>query len=686
MITGIRSFLRLGGFFLVLPAAVRAAADFDLSRRTPVASEEQIPVADFFRAPLFSQPQLSPNGERFVALVETGNDHTGLFVYDLTKRQSQAAMGPGDSDVYSVAWLNSDRLLLSLSREKIYAAGLVVADAGKISENYPVETNNATSLVAVPRKEPMHPLIWILRNAYDDGEDMGVVQIDAKRSLNRNEHALIGSMQYNDRDRDMMHGTKASIVASYPQPPGMAVNYLADKDGALAFAITVQDGTFSLFRFSGKKWVLCPVNLDEVFPVSHGDRPGELIVIGPREAGVPRGIQKLDTETGRLGELLYRDKMYDVDACSFYAHPATGDILGVRFSRNRMHTAWFSQGYADLQTVLEGLFPNSIVQLIGSNNDETRFFLAVYSDREPAAYYAFDLAKKKVELIHKTAPWFDSARMRPMNILKFKTRDGHQLEGYLTLPAGASKQTRVPLVVLPHGGPWARDTWGFDREAQFLASRGYAVLQPNYRGSPGYDWKFPQNDMWAFRKMHDDVTDAVKTLLTTGLIDAERVAIMGTSFGGYLAACGAAFEPEMYRCAIAIAGVFDWERVLKEARSKRFESAEFGILLRNLGDPAAKQEEFDEISPLRHVSKIKIPFLVAHGKVDDVASISESRALIAELEKHNVPFDTLFVRGEGHGMSRLKNQVELYSRVEQFLAAHLAPRRTAAAPAGAGAP
>jgi dipeptidyl aminopeptidase/acylaminoacyl peptidase len=255
-----------------------------------------------------------------------------------------------------------------------------------------------------------------------------------------------------------------------------------------------------------------------------------------------------------------------------------------------------------------------------------------------------------------------------------KTRDDHQIEAYLTLPAGATKENPPPLVVLAHGGPHARDAWGYDGEVQFLASRGYAVLQANYRGSSGYNWTFPAGDDWEFRKMHDDVTDAVKMLGKAGRIDPSRIAIMGTSFGGYLAVCGAAFEPDLYRCAITISGVFDWTQVINEKKSVQYDSAAYGIFLRNLGDPKANPAQFDRISPLRHIGDVRIPVFVAHGRDDEVADVAESRALISELEKFHVPHESLLVAREGHGMSFTKNQVELYTRIEAFLAKNLLPK------------
>jgi dipeptidyl aminopeptidase/acylaminoacyl peptidase len=230
--------------------------------------------------------------------------------------------------------------------------------------------------------------------------------------------------------------------------------------------------------------------------------------------------------------------------------------------------------------------------------------------------------------------------------------------------------------MLPHGGPWARDNWGYDGEAQFLASRGYAVLKPNYRGSTGYNWMFPKEDEWDFRKMHDDVTDATKAMIASGLIDRDRIAIMGGSFGGYLAVSGVVNEPGLYRCAVTIAGVFDWENQIKDKKYDQYENPTFGRLMHMLGDPKKEPEKFDLISPGRHADQIRVPVFVSGGKDDYTVDIEQSQTLIAALKKYHVPHESLLVREEGHGMGHLDNQVKLYSRIEAFLAKNLLPKQT----------
>lgn len=652
-----------------------AEEKIDLHRVAPVPADQPIPVQDFFRPPLFARPMLNATGTWFAASIDLG-DHTGLLTCNLSNMKIDFLKGSADKDLYGFTWLDRTRLVTSWTSGRLYAEGLYVTDAATLGNNYAIETYSATELVGVPRREPMKPLVWIRRNAYDDGKDMGVVQIDATKSLGRNRFAQPGSTQAEAaQDETSLYGTRASIINKYPSPGNNAVvvGYLSDKDGQLEFGLTADNGIYALFRLEAGKWQKCPVDLDAIDIVGAGDKPNELIVVGPRQNDRPRALQRLDAVSGLLGEVLLQDDSYDAEDCQLYRHPVTGTVLGVRFLRSQFATAWFDPAYRVVQKLLETRFPGQVVQILGSDEKEGRFFVRSYSDRQPVTYYSLDLTAHTVGLIKCADPWLDPARMLPMRIVKVKTRDGHRLEAFLTLPAEASKDHPAPLVVLPHGGPWGRDEWGFDREAQFLASRGYAVLQPNYRGSTGYSWMFPATDQWAFRKMHEDVTDAVKTLLSTGLVDPSRVAIMGTSFGGYLAACGAAFEPDLYRCAVAISGVFDWAQVMKDAKYDQYSSAKFGILRRFLGDPNKRTEDFDAISPLRHVDKMKIPVFVAHGKEDEIADVAESHRLIAQLEKFHVPHEVMIVGGEGHGMHYLKNEVALYSRIEGFLAKNLAP-------------
>jgi dipeptidyl aminopeptidase/acylaminoacyl peptidase len=446
----------------------------------------------------------------------------------------------------------------------------------------------------------------------------------------------------------------------------------------------MQDGVRSLFRLVAGRWQKCPVNVETTVFFGSGNEPGQLVALGPTVDGRPRPLQFLDATTGRYGDILVPERSYDFTGY-ICRDPGTHDVLGATSQREVPHISWFSDDWDSLQKIVNGLFPGMYVQIIQGNDAQNTFLLASYSDRQPVRYSWFDLEKRTGGLIKDSQPWIDPKRMRPETPIKFKTRDGHELDAYLTLPEGASKKNPPPLVVVPHGGPWLRQNWGFDGEAQFLASRGYAVLKPNYRGSSGYDWMFTDADRSDFLKMHCDVSDATRAVIAAGLVDPGRVAIMGGSFGGYLALQGVVKEPALYRCAVAIAGVFDWEQLLNDQKSNydHFGGAGFGYMLRRLGDPKKEREKFDAIAPVRHIDRVRVPVFVSHGGYDPIADVGQSTRLISELEKHNVPHEAYLVTTETHGMHHVTTEVELYTRIEAFLAKNLAPASPGAA---AGAP
>ena len=650
---------------IFLAAPTFAKKDNPLDRLTPVPANEPIPVIDFFRPRLFTNPELNPAGTHFAAIVSTGADHYDLLGFDLATKKMERLSGGEDYDIAHYEWLNDKRLLFSVTKEKLYSAGLFAVELGRFSQAYVLQRYNVMIPVGFPESNPTQVIVWIRNSASNYGADGGVLKLDTHRSFNSKESGII----LND------DGLRADVVRSYPNPKGGdPVAYVADLKGELAFATTGQDGVFTMHRFENEKWVRCPIDLSEIDVVGVGDAPGELLVLAPKKDGKPRALHRLDAATGALGELIFQDEQYDLENPRFYRHPVDHHIVGAQYNRKGPQSVWFEERYLQFQNVLDRALPGSVVRILGSDRAEKQFFVSVFSDVHPTSYMHVDLEKKAATRIADVVPWIDPKRMRPMQLLSYKSRDGFDIEGYVTLPAGTSKENKAPLVVLPHGGPWVRDNWEWDAEVQFLASRGYAVFQPNYRGSTGTAWRFPESDMWAFRKMHDDVTDGVKTVLKTGLIDKDRLAIMGASFGGYLALCGAVHEPDLYRCAITIAGVFDWERLMKDAKGSEYLRGQYGVLKRNLGDPKTLKDKFEEISPIYQVSKIKIPVFVAHGKEDPVAQVAQSKNLLKELQKFGVPYEKQIDGGEGHGFHQLQNKVELYTAIEAFLGKHLAKR------------
>ncbi len=653
-------FIRLAVFSSLVALAAANPPD-RAEAMSPVPADQPVPVIDFFRPSMFDHARLNRAGTQIAALNPGDDDTRNLVIYDFSTGKLRGTGGGKGFDIYNFQWLTDERLLFRLSRWKLYAYGLYAVDISRLDRATTLNRSDVTIPVGVPRSTPLHPIVWIEQSAGDSGGNGGAVQLTSMRGLDQ--------------------GLGDTVLRSFPEPKsGVPVAYRADHNGELAYAVTVIQGVATIHRLTPEGWKPCPIDLAEIKYVSAGEKPGEFIALAPADANEPRrprALRRIDAATGRLGETLHQNDHYEPDPASFYRDPNTGRILGLHFTRQGPETVWFDPAYAQLQAELNQALPGVVAQILNSDAAQKKFLIRAASDRHPGRHYVLELSPPKLTPLNDAMPWIDPDRMAPMKIISYVTRDGLTIEGYYTAPTTAKPDALPPLVVLPHGGPWVRDSWGWDAEVQFFASRGYAVFQPNYRGSSGTTWRFSEEDQWAFRKMHDDVTDGVRRLIKSRLADPDRIAIMGSSFGGYLAVCGAAFEGSLYRCAITVAGVFDWERFLRDARGSETAPAQYGILRRGLGDPKTVQANFEEISPLRSAANITIPVFIAHGRDDTVVSVGESKRLIGALEKNRVPHEVMLKSGEGHGFNFLENRVELFTRIEAFLAQHLAPRPAA---------
>ncbi|MES1194387.1 MAG: alpha/beta fold hydrolase, partial [Opitutus sp.] len=275
------------------------------------------------------------------------------------------------------------------------------------------------------------------------------------------------------------------------------------------------------------------------------------------------------------------------------------DLLGVRYVTEGPNQYWFDPALVGLQRTIDGLHPDLTNLIVSMDRSEQRMLVLSYSDREPGFYSLVDLASKKVSPLGQRMPWIKPEQLAPMFPIKCQARDGLPLHGYLTLPPGAG-QKNLPLVMLVHGGPWVRDVWGFDPIVQFLANRGYAVLQINYRGSIGYGVDFAaQGKGQVGGAIQDDITDAVRWAIGAGFADPKRIAIMGASYGGYSTLFALAKTPELYRCGIDIAGVTDWPDLLEEHNKDGEYKIAYAYWEKRMGsleNPAVRQRLAD-VSP-----------------------------------------------------------------------------------------
>jgi len=664
--------------FLVLPLAalsLAAAEKIDLERRTPVSANEPIPIADFFRPAFLLEPKINPAGTHVAALLATGEDRHRLIVYELGTTKLEMFDAGGESDTYNVNWLDDHRVVFGIGLYKTYGAGLYAADVGRLRDYYPLLQFVGSRLIAVPQANRTRPLAWLAAGSLNTGKEGEVVVVNSDIRTGQSFNLLTVATSGSDM-KEVEESNQKHIEQTFVGPKeGDDAGFLADKQGKLAFGFTASDGVFTMYRWMDGHWEKSPVNLDEVDVLGCGRTHDEVVVLGKRREGQPRPLQFFNAATGQPGDVLLQDQAYDFNG-SLYYDPASRDLFGVSHQRSGPTAVWFTPTYVALQKVLDGYFPGLVVQLIGADETGRMLVVETYSDRQPSTYYWINLEKKSFGLIEKSRPWLDPQRMQPSNIMSYKTRDGQKMDAYVTLPAGASKKNPVPLVVLPPGSPemlrndyrvpHERATWGFDSVTQFLVSRGYAVLRPNHRGSAGYNWMFPAADQWDLPKMADDVVMATRHLLKTGVIDEKRIGIAGFGVSGYFAVAAAEADPDLFRAVVTFHGTYDWGKFLRA--QKYFPGVNYGVLARNLGGAS----KLEAISVTGRLNQIHAAVLVGYQR-EAGDSTAQSTSLLADLERANVVHESLPVGNERSTINLLRNQIELYSRADEFLAKFLKP-------------
>lgn len=379
-------------------------------------------------------------------------------------------------------------------------------------------------------------------------------------------------------------------------------------------------------------------------------------------------VYSIDLETGERTVLAHSDR---VDAGPVLIHPSTHQIQAVGFALHRLEWTILDDDIrADFEAL--GEIADGEISIVSRDRADRNWLVAYSGDAGPVHYYAWDRDERQSTYLFCDRPELDGLPLQPMQPVTIRSRDGLDLVSYLTLPAD-SEGERVPLVLNVHGGPWVRDEWGYDPEAQWFANRGYAVLQVNYRGSTGFGKKFQNagNREWG-AKMHDDLIDAAEWAVKQGVADQDRLAIYGGSYGGYAALVGAAFTPDVFRCAVDIVGPSNI-CTLVESIPPYWAPLMASFKVR-VGDIETEREFLESRSPLFKADEIRIPLLIAQGANDPRVKQAESEQIVESLRSKGKDVDYLLFEDEGHGFSRPRNRMAFYAAAEQFLAKHLGGR------------
>lgn len=631
----------------------------------------EIPVETLFRKSEYRALTFSPD-QKFMAALMPINSRYNLVVIDLEKRNANRVTNFDKADVLNFWWASNDRLLFTTGDMLQLAAnagdgGLFAVDKDGRSSRTLIQPITAT------------PGQYVLRLTSYEG-----------RIKDNKEEVIVSS---NDRSADSSDLYKMNIYTGRKSllsfdSPGKVSAWVLDRDNEPRAAYRVDGkagGGYSfLYRADSKqpfrelrKWD--HELKDVVIPLSF-DNDNKTMYVASNIGRDTMAFFRFNPDTNTLGELIYGDERYDMYSTGLIGgalgggrirfsgrEEDPGKVVGVSFSADRPKTVWFDPDLQKAQATLDAALPKGNVNAWNPNN--RRALVRSYSDTDPGRYYIFDQDKKTLEETGvRPASWIEPKQMRQMQYVSWTAADGMKIDGYLTLPAAYSAGKPVPLVLHPHGGPWGQDSWGYNPEVQFLANRGYAVLQPNFRGSTGYGTRHLKASYKTWGDaMIDDMIAGVEWAVKEGYADKNRLAVYGASYGGYATLMALVKRPDLFKWGVNYVGVSDMFVHQDTQPAQRY--GDFGEVLAKLinGDQKADREMFERTSPARHVNKIQAPVFHAYGGVDRNVDIENGRVIRAAFDKAGKPQEWMYVADEAHGYRLDKNVFEYYNRFDAFM-------------------
>ncbi len=634
-----------------------------------------VPIETFFSNPLLERAELSPSGRYLAALSGAPGRRDMLVVVDLSDNKPRLVAGYTDADVFQFQWVNDKRLLFNLTDKQVgpggrhLASGLYAVDRDGARPRQLAHRRSMQGVVAAPslgdrRMLPWHTFMMGQRGA-QDSDKVYVTSIELES-------------RFQVRTVNLLHLDTVTGRAQAVQRPGPVDGWLLDNAGEPRLAVNNEGGTttFHYREPAGGAWRSIAQfatydNKAPFSPVGFGS-DGTLFVRASLGKDTT-ALHRFDLAGGKVvPEPVVVTPGYDFSG-GLVGRP--GKLLGVSFETDATGRVWFDKDMQAVQDKVDGLMPGTVNVITVPARPETPWVLvASYSDLRPLAYTLYNLETGKLNPVGKSREGIDPARMGRQDAVRYKARDGREIPALLTVPAGAKKN--LPLVVLVHGGPYVRGNhWGWDPETQFLASRGYAVLEPDFRGSRGYGnahyragWK-----QWGLA-MQDDIADGARWAVAQGIADPERICIAGASYGGYAALMGVVKDPDLYKCAVNWVGVtdinllYDGHWSFESDLQDDWKAHGMPVLV---GDQVKDAAQLKATSPIEQASKITQPLLMAYGGVDRRVPLYHGTRFRDAVRQHNSQVEWVVYPDEGHGWSQPATRIDFWTRVEKFLGKHI---------------
>lgn len=617
-------------------------------------------------------PRISPDGKHVAVPTQKGQKHA-IITYDVDA-QAQTLIStdmPEGAEIDWVDWANDDRLLIGVSKpstERWYGTTYDTSLSRVVAMNR--DGGNFKVLFAKAKKfRDARDLSGVLHDLPDDPKAVLMAANDDDSRYN------VYRVNVDDGRAELVQRGNVHTIrwlTDLQGVPRVRWDFRPRRDRIEMYARNGDGDDWDLIAQRGIR------DFPELEFVGFTDDKNVAIVV-TRNATDRFGLYEYDLAKRAIGKQIFAHPSVDVgDPTRIISggpiyDAVTNKLSGVAFVDDIWRAHYFDKDLAAIQVRLEAMFSGAaIIRAVSWSQDRARFIIATSGPKDPASFFLYDPKQNHAKLIGRAKPGIAEGELGETLIVKYKARDGTPLPGYLTLPPGKGDK-KLPLIVMPHGGPEARDYVRYDPWAQTLANRGYAVFQPNFRGSGGYGKAFAEKGyrQWG-RLMQDDVTDGVKALIADGTADANRICIVGASYGGYAALAGGAFTPDLYKCVVAIAPVADLPAFL-ETRKEQLteESAVYQYWIRLLGDPKTDAAQIVAVSPAQQAQNFKAPVLLVHGDDDTNVPIDQSQRMDKALRAAGKQVEFVAIEHEGHNFLKPASNLKLLTELERFIGAHI---------------
>lgn len=633
------------------------------------ASAAPLPVEAFASLPDVESVTVSPSG-RYIALVGAAGDQKMLTVFDTASNQRVGSIPSGKALIYAVDWVSDDRLLMTAAviddinipgRDITYNNCRIIA-VNRDGSNPKAFDCLANRLLSVKGPEPD----TILMGGFNFGAGSRTADKTATRAANDvyAANVITGDVKVVERGN---RNTTSWVADASGQ-----VRIRVDREGSrVVYFVRASGGTDWVEAGSENAIDFEPGDSAVSAPLSFrgfGDNPNEVYAVS--DSGDKSTLVVYDLAQRQVSRTVLSDGKWDVGG---FLRERTGRIVGGSIVRWNLEQEFFVPEWKTLKQEMDSNFPGHRVQIRSASDDRKKLVVYLEGPQAPGgAFQYIDLERGDGFTVGSRYPKVTQANVGQVETITYQARDGQSIDAYVTYPASGKRQGMAGIV-MPHGGPQARDNGGFDYWSQFLANRGYVVLQPQFRGSDGYGKSFAGKGRgeWG-KKMQDDVTDGVKYLVAQGVLDSNRVCILGWSYGGYAAGAGATLTPELYRCAVAGAGVFDLPQIFDEVARDQGGSASLSYRYwkRHIGTDRALMQA---VSPARLAQNVRAPILLLHGDKDTVVNIEQSETMAAALKQAGKPYEFVRLAGENHNLAFARTRLEAFRAWEAFLLKHNPP-------------